>query len=85
MITNTSIDNSIDEWFKAIIPPHFRGKAELIRFADDMVFSFERQDDAKRFYKVLPKRLAKAGLEMHTEKSQIIPAGRLVALNAHQA
>ena len=84
ILANIYLHHVIDEWFKAIIPHHFRGKAELIRFADDMVFAFEWQDDAKRFYKVLPKRLAKAGLEMHTEKSQIIPAGRLVALNAHQ-
>ena len=45
------------------------GRAELIRFADDMVFVFERQSDAQRLYSVLPKRLAKGGLEMHTEKS----------------
>ena len=45
---------------------------------------FEWQSDAKRFYEVLPKRLAKAGLEMHADKSQIIPAGQLVALNAEQ-
>ena len=36
------------------------GKAELVRFTDDMVFAFERQSDAKRFYEVLPKRLKKA-------------------------
>ena len=60
------------------------GEAELVRFTDDMVFAFERQSDAKRFYEVLPKRLKKAGLEMHLDKSQLIPAGRLVASQAKQ-
>lgn len=85
ILANIYLHHVIDEWFNYITRSHFRGKAKMIRFADDMVFSFERQDDAKRFYAVLPKRLAKAGLEMHMEKSQLIPAGRLVALNAHQS
>lgn len=74
----------IEEWFDAIKSSHLRGKAQLIRFADDMVFSFERQDEARRFYEVLPNHLAKAGLEIHTDKSQIIHAERLVALHAYQ-
>lgn len=84
ILANIYLHHVIDEWFDAIKLSHLRGKATLVRFADDMVFTFEWQDDAKRFYEALPKRLAKAGLEIHTDKSQIIPAGRLVALNAHQ-
>jgi hypothetical protein len=34
-----------------------------------LVFIFQRKDDAKRFYSVLPKRLNKYGLILHTEKS----------------
>jgi len=49
-----------------------------------MVFVFEWFSEAERFYEVLPKRLAKAGLEMHADKSQIIPVGRVAASIAHQ-
>ncbi len=84
ILANIYLHYVIDEWFDAIKSSHLRGKAKLIRFADDMVFTFERQNEARRFYEVLPKRLAKAGLEIHTDKSQIIPAGRLVALHAYQ-
>ncbi len=49
-----------------------------------MVFVFEWFSEAERFYEVLPKRLAKAVLEMHADKSQIIPAGRVAASIAHQ-
>ncbi len=33
-------------------------------------------------YNVLPKRLAKGGLDRHEEKSHLIPAGRIAALKA---
>lgn len=84
ILANIYLHHVIDVWFNSIKQTHLRGRAELIRFADDMVFTFSREDDAKRFFEVLPKRLAKASLEMHTDKSQLIPAGRLTALDAYQ-
>ena len=47
----------------------------MVRFADDLCFVFEMTSDAERFFKVLPLRLKKFGLEMHDEKSQILPCG----------
>ncbi len=47
-----------------------------------MVFTFETSLDAKRFYRVLPKRLAKYGLTLHEDKSQLIPAGNYAAQRA---
>lgn len=84
ILANIYLHHVIDEWFEYIKHSHIRGRAELVRFADDMVFVLERASEAKRFFEVLPKRLAKAGLEMHTEKSQITPAGRIAAQRAHQ-
>ena len=55
----------------------------MVRFADDMVFVFQHTDDAKRFYKVLPKRLEKFGLKLHEEKSGIIQTGSKTAVEAH--
>lgn len=84
ILANIYLHHVIDEWFEYIKHPYIKGKAEMIRFADDMVFVFEQAKEAKRFYEVLPKRLAKAGLEMHTGKSQVIPSGRIAAQKAHQ-
>ena len=56
----------------------------MVRYADDMVFTFESMSEAKRFYKVLPKRLTKFGLEMHEDKSSIIPAGHTAAKKAKE-
>ena len=84
IMANIYLHYCIDEWFDEIKRTSIRGNADQIRYADDMVFTFEWQREAKRFYEVLPKRLMKYGLEMHMEKSQIISAGHVAALRAHQ-
>jgi len=84
IMANIYLHHVMDEWFESIKQSHFRGRAELIRYADDMVYTFERLEEAKRFYNVLPKRLSKYGLEMHAEKSQLIIAGLGAAQRAHK-
>ncbi len=56
-----------------VVIPYCKGKAWLVRFADDFVCIFEKEEDAKRFFDVLGKRLGKFGLELSAEKTQIIP------------
>ncbi|MEO8402662.1 MAG: reverse transcriptase domain-containing protein [Gammaproteobacteria bacterium] len=83
-LANIYLHHVIDSWFEEIKPNHFRGRAETIRYADDMVFTFSDPRDAERFYSVLPKRLNKYGLEMHIDKSQMISAGHLNAVKAER-
>ncbi len=85
ILANIYLHYVIDLWFRSISQSHIKGQTEMVRYADDMVFIFESMQEAKRFYEVLPKRLAKFGLEMHTEKSSIIPAGHVAATRAHKA
>jgi len=47
----------------------------MVRFADDMVFVFQKSEDAERFYKVLPKRLEKYGLKLNEDKSSLQKSG----------
>jgi RNA-directed DNA polymerase len=84
ILSNIYLHHVIDEWFENIRRSHIRGRAELIRYADDMVFTFEKSDEANRFYRTLPKRLAKYGLELHEDKSQVMPAGLGSAQRAHK-
>ena len=44
----------------------------LCRYADDFVCAFEREADAERFYKALPKRLNEFGLEVAEEKTNLM-------------
>lgn len=84
ILANVYLHHVIDSWFEEIKHNHFRGKAEAIRYADDMVFAFSDRCDAERFYGVLPKRLNKYGLEMHIDKSQMISAGHVNAMKAER-
>jgi RNA-directed DNA polymerase len=84
ILANVYLHHVVDEWFETIKSSHIQGRAELIRYADDMVFTFAIPREAKRFYEVLPKRLAKYGLELHADKSQVLPAGLGNAQRAHR-
>lgn len=75
ILSNIYLHHVIDSWFDEISKSHLRGRAEMVRFADDMVFVFQKSEDADRFYKVLPKRLEKYGLSLHTDKSSLLKSG----------
>jgi len=82
VLSNIYLHHVIDSWFAKISESHLRGRAEMVRFADDMVFVFQVKDDAERFYKVLPKRLEKYGLTLHEAKSSMIRSGSKAAAEA---
>lgn len=82
ILSNIYLHYVVDEWFNQISKTHIKGRAKLIRFADDMVFVFQHRDDAERFYRVLPKRLEKFGLKLHESKSALIGSGGKVAERA---
>lgn len=84
ILSNIYLHVCIDEWFHTVKQTHVKDMAELVRFADDMVFVFQNQLDADRFFQVLPKRLRKFGLEMNFDKSNIIPTGRGAAKEIHK-
>ena len=75
ILSNIYLHYVMDDWFHTIRRSHLKGGAEMIRFADDMVWVFQRQEDAEKFYKALPKRLEKYGLKLHEEKSSVIRSG----------
>lgn len=72
LLSNIYLHEVLDVWFERDIKPRLRGKAFLIRFADDFVMGFERQDDAERVMEVLPKRFEKYGLTIHPEKTRLM-------------
>ena len=75
ILSNIYLHHVIDSWFSKISESHLGGKANMVRFADDMVFVFQNENDANRFYTVLPKRLEKFGLKLHINKSSVIKSG----------
>ena len=73
---NVYLHYVIDMWFVKVAAVRSIGRAEMIRYADDVVFCFENGDDAKGFYEELKQRLKKFNLELSEEKSQIIKFGK---------
>jgi group II intron reverse transcriptase/maturase len=72
MLSNIYLHTVLDVWFVEIIRPLLKGKARLIRFADDFAMVFERKDDAQRVHEVLPKRFGKYGLKIHPDKTRLV-------------
>ena len=72
LLANIVLHEVVDAWFAEQVQPRLRGRAHLVRFADDLVIAFAREDDARRVLEVLPKRLGKYGLRMHPEKTRLV-------------
>ena len=76
VLSNVYLHYVIDMWFEEAVRKSCKGRAEMIRFADDVVFCFANEEDAHRFYASLKTRLAKFNLKLSEEKSKIIKFGR---------
>jgi RNA-directed DNA polymerase len=76
VLANIYLHFALDLWFEKVVKPRCKGKAKIFRFADDWVCPFQLQDDAQRFYQVLPKRLEKFQLETAPEKTKIVRFSR---------
>jgi group II intron reverse transcriptase/maturase len=72
LLGNVYLHYALDLWFTEEIKPHLRGKSTLVRYADDAVFGFERQDDAENVRTVLEERLAEFGLRLNLDKTRLL-------------
>lgn len=76
LLANIFLHHVLDEWFAKAVKPQCRGAAQLVRYADDFVATFELESDARRFFADLPRRLGKFGLEVAPEKTRLLRFGR---------
>lgn len=72
LLANVYLHYVLDEWFARQVQPRLKGKAQMIRFADDVVIVFADEQDARRVMDVLPKRFGKYGLTLHPEKTRLV-------------
>jgi len=72
LLANIYLHEVLDTWFVQEVEPRLRGRAFLVRYADDFVIVCEFEHDARRILEVLPKRLARFGLKMHPEKTRLV-------------
>lgn len=73
LLANVYLHYVLDVWFEREVKPRLRGRAFLIRYADDFVIGFTGEEDARRVLDVLPKRFGRYGLTIHPDKTRLVP------------
>ena len=76
LLANVYLHEVLDVWFTQEVEPRLKGRAFLIRYADDAALVFSREEDARRVLEVLPKRFGRYGLTLHPEKTRLVPFQR---------
>ena len=73
LLGNVYLHYVLDQWFATEVKPRLQGKATLLRYCDDFIIGFAREDDARRVQAVLGKRLGRFGLTLHPDKTRLLP------------
>ena len=71
LLANIYLHEVVDRWFARDVLPRLRGRAFMVRFADDLVMVFASERDARRVWDVLPKRFGRYGLTLHPTKTKL--------------
>jgi len=81
LIANVYLHYVFDLWAEVWREKVASGEVMIVRYADDLVVGFQQRADADRFLKEFRERLAKFGLELHSEKTRLIEFGRFAEAN----
>lgn len=73
VLANVFLHYALDNWF---LENYASRGAIIVRYADDAVFIFEREDQANDFKQALKVRLEKFALKLNEDKSGIIHFGK---------
>jgi RNA-directed DNA polymerase len=74
-LANIYLHYVLDVWFEKRFAKSCRGKASVVRLADDFVACFHQEEDAKRFLQELTNRLAEFNLEVEPSKTCVLRFG----------
>jgi RNA-directed DNA polymerase len=72
LLANLYLHHVLDQWLEHAVKSRLQDSVQLIRYADDAVLCFKRQEDARRVFEVIGKRFAKHGLTLHPEKTRLV-------------
>jgi group II intron reverse transcriptase/maturase len=76
LLANVYLHYVFDLWVQQWRTRSARGAVYVVRYADDIVLGFQREDDAVRFQAEQRQRLEHFGLELHPEKTRLLRFGR---------
>ena len=72
ILANVYLHEVLDAWFESEVKPTLKGKAFLVRFADDATLVFSRKADAQMVLDLLPERFGKYNLALHPVKTRLV-------------
>lgn len=76
LLANIYLHYALDLWVLKWRRTQARGAMYIVRFADDFVMAFQKEQDAVTMRKALAERMAHFGLELHPDKTRVIQFGR---------
>jgi len=76
LLANVYLHYVLDLWADYWRKHHATGEVVIVRYADDAVIGFEKEEEARSFLEQLRTRMAKFQLELHPEKTRLIRFGR---------
>jgi RNA-directed DNA polymerase len=83
VISNVYLHHALDTWFDWINTNELEGSAHMVRYADDVTFTFRSISDAKRFKEQLVTRLNEYGIKLNEAKTAVLPSGSREAERHH--
>lgn len=84
VLANIYLHYVLDLWFEKRFVKSCRGKAYLVRFADDFIACFQYEEDARRFLLALSERLAAFDLEVESSKTAVRRFGTHAKRDCHK-
>jgi group II intron reverse transcriptase/maturase len=84
VLANIYLHYVLDLWFEKRFVRSCRGKAYLVRFADDFIVCFQYEEDARRFLLELAERLAAFELEVDPGKTAVLRFGSNAKRDCHR-
>ena len=81
LLANIFLSEVMDKWTARWRCETAHGDMIAIRYVDDAVFGFQREEDARRFLDELRERLEAYGMKLHPGKTRLIEFGRFAVSN----
>ncbi len=81
LLANIYLHYVLDLWVQSWRQRQANGRVVVVRYADDFIVGFQHHHEARRFLSELRERLAKFGLELHSDKTRLLEFGRYAAID----
>ena len=76
LLANVYLHYVLDLWSEKHLKKILKGEVYYVRYADDVLWMFQYENEARSIYGLLKERLKRFGLEVAEEKTRIMPIGR---------